>query len=138
MRTQQRTLRSSGHSLIHSAGVYCASTMGQALGWVPKRCIRHGCFPQASVSGVGQQSNTHSFTEHCYVPGTVPSTGMGQHRQGPKSEGSHSTLHSMINVTAEGTLGCHGYIEGVSGPTWPRAGQSGFPEALLSWWRRGS
>ena len=101
--------------------------------------IGRGASPTDLTAWGRVRGHTTQSLSACHVPGPAPSTrGHSGNSQGPRSTGSCSTLCSVTPGTTEGTPECCGHIEGLSGPTQPRAVREGFPEPSLPRESRGS
>ena len=95
--------------------------------------IGRGASPTDLTAWGRVRGHTTQSLSACHVPGPAPSTrGHSGNSQGPRSTGFCSTLCSVTPGTTEGTPECCGHIEGLSGPTQPRAVREGFPEVPAS------
>lgn len=137
MRAQQdaEKARSFTHSVNKRLSVACqgpGSRVGPAVGTLDVALP-----PRTSLGRV--RGHTMQSLSACHVPGPAPSSrGHRGNRQGPRSTGPCSTLCSVTRGTREGTPGCCGHSEGLSGPTQPRVVREGFPGPSLPRESRGS
>ena len=121
--------RSFTHSVNKRLSVVCqgpGSRVGPAVGTLDVALP-----PRTSLWGRVRGHTVQSLST-CRVPGPAPSSrGHRGNRQGPRSTGPCSTLCSVTRGATEGTPGCCGHSEGLSGPTQPRAVREGFPGPSL-------
>lgn len=126
------TLRRRGRSLIQSTNVCQSFVRGQAPGWGLQWAHWMWRFPHGPHCLGRVRGHTVQSLSTCHVPGPAPSSrGHKGNRQGPRSTGPCSALCSVTRGATEGTPGCCGHSEGLSGPTQPRAVREGFPGPSL-------